>query len=157
MKVNLLINSNAIRNGFLNIDPFAHGAEGKTAGDLSNLDSLVDDAECDQLVADDILDYLPMDVRDAALDNWIKKIRHGGTLSIGGVDIREAASAYLLHYIDLKQVTGLIYGQQRLPCEYRKSTMTLQHVIKALNDRGMDIITKKKYNVCYYTVTARRP
>lgn len=156
MKINLLINSTNVRKGFINVDPFATPNDGKLRGNVGNLDGIVDDAECEVLVCDDVLDFIPQDVSGDVLVNWIKKLRHGGTITIGGVDLREVSLAFSRQEIDLQSANILIYGNQRLPVSYRKSSSTIQHVIGLLKSRGLDILDKK-VDSCFYSVTARRP
>jgi hypothetical protein len=156
VKINLLINNNSVRNGFINVDPFAVPGDGKVGGDVGNLDHVACDAECDEIVADDILDYIPNDVSGDTLLNWIGKLRHGGTLTIGGVDLREVSRMFTRQEIDVSEANAVLYGRQRLPLEYRKSTSTIQHVINMLESKGLKILNKR-IEGAYYSVTARRP
>lgn len=157
MKVNLLLNKKATRSGFLNIDPLAEpGDTDRVLGSVSNLDEFVDDAEIDELVAIDVIDYLPANELDNVLDNWIRKIRHGGSVTVGGVDIREVAKALAFQQIDITTANLLLYGSQQSPCEYRKATLTLQKLIDVFKSRGFKII-QKRLNNYYYHVKAERP
>lgn len=157
MKVNLLLNSKSTRSGFLNIDPFATpDTTDKQRGDLCNLDEFVGDAEADELVALDVIDYLPSRELDNIIDNWIRKIRHGGTIVVGGIDIREVAKGLVGQELDLQAANNLLYGFQESPWEYRKATLTLQKLIQVFQSRGF-VILQKRLEKYYYEVKAQRP
>src|ERR1044072_4853402 len=93
MKINLLYNSNNLLSGFINIDPLASPEEIKSGKKivsfLDNLDGVVEDSECTAILAEDILCYIPAKDVGGAIDNWIRKLRHKGTLIISGYDIFE--------------------------------------------------------------------
>lgn len=156
MKVNLLLSGDGPRSGFLNIDPFAPPDDAlKTRGDICNLDEYVDDAECDELIALDVLDFLPSPELDNVLDNWIRKIRHGGTIVIGGVDIREVANGLIRQELTLEQANKLLYGTQTAPFDYRKASLTLQKLVEIFQARGFKIL-QKRVSDFFYHVKAER-
>lgn len=157
MKVNLLLNSDSVRSGFLNVDPMADpGHPDKTIGDITNLDDLVDDAEADEIIALDVIDYVPAPALERVLTNWISKVRHGGTIAIGGVDIMAVARGLVRQEISLTQANVLLYGQQSAPWEYRKATIDMQTVISTLQKFDFKIIQKRIVNYTY-VVKAERP
>lgn len=157
MKINLLVNSNDVRSGYTNIDPFASPTDTqKVIGNVYDLDEYVDDGEAIDLLALDVIDYVSPASTDAVLDIWIKKIRHGGTITIGGIDMREISHAFLNNKISLTEANILLYGAQRAPYEYRKATLTIQHVINMFKERGFKLERKQIIQYHYY-VTARRP
>lgn len=156
MKINLLLNSNNIRSGYLNIDPYAlPGDPDKIHGSLVDLDEYVEDGEAVDFLALDIIDYIPSNSVNDVITGWLKKIRHGGTITIGGIDLREVAHAILHHQINLTEANILLYGAQRAPWDYRKATLTIQHVIQALKEQGMKL-ERKQIVQYHYFVTAKR-
>jgi hypothetical protein len=50
----------------------------------------------------------------------------------------------------------LLYGAQRQPYEYRKSTLTMQKLLAVFQTRGLKVIQKRLVNY-YYHVKAERP
>jgi hypothetical protein len=157
MKLNLLYNNNMVRAGYTNIDPFAPPDDpDRTNGDIVNLDEYVDDAEATDIIALNVIDFMPSSETNEIIAGWIKKLRHGGTITIGGVDIRDVSKAIIYQQLSLTDANFLLYGAQRAPWEYKKATLTLQHLINALQGQGMEIIKKHSENFTYH-VTARRP
>jgi hypothetical protein len=156
MKLNLLLHGQDLRGGYLNVDPFAEPDSDKVVGSVTNLDALVHDAQADEIIALDILDFLPACDVDATLEHWVSKLRHGGTVTIGGLDLHEVARRFHLGQIDLDAANQLIHGRQRFPWEYRKSTLALSVLISKLLTLGL-IPTRKVYSDEFYCVTARRP
>jgi hypothetical protein len=157
VKVNLLIGGTDIRNGWTNIDMLAGPSEtDRMNGDVGCLDSNVDDAEAAEIVALDIIDFLPVPLVFDALDNWAKKLRHSGTLTIGGVDLREVAKAVSVQQIGINDANAVLYGDHNEPYKYRKSAFTLQYVIQLLQLRGLETVSKQIKNL-RYCVTVRRP
>ena len=77
MKVNITFDEDNNLNGYLNISP--------------NQLSSVDDGEADEVRAIDVLPYFPEEESANLLMSWIKKLRHGGHLIIGALDIYEVA------------------------------------------------------------------
>lgn len=157
MKLNLLLNSKNVRSGFVNVDPLASPDEAdKVRADVCNLDAVAEDAEVDELVATDVIDYLPARQLDDIVDNWIRKIRHGGTIVVGGVDVREVARGVVNQELDLESANRLLYGFQDAPWEYRKAALTVQKLIDVFASRGFKILHKRLENY-YYQVKAERP
>lgn len=157
MKINLLLNSKAVRSGYTNLDPLAPpGDPDRIPGTLTNLDDFVEDAEATEIVALDVIDFVPSTDTNDVLAHWIRKLRHGGILTIGGVDLRDVCKAVVFQQLNLTEANLLLYGEQEAPWQYRKATLTLQHVINALEEQGMEI-TRKHSDRFRYCVTARRP
>jgi hypothetical protein len=125
-------------------------------GDVCNLDHYVCDAECEELIALDVIDFLPSNELDTVIDNWIRKLRHGGSITVGGVDMREVARGLVNQTLTMDRANILLYGAQRQPYEYRKSTLTMQKLLAVFQTRGLKVIQKRLVNY-YYHVKAERP
>lgn len=157
MKINLLLNGDGIRSGYLNLDPLADPNDSmKTQGDICNLDEYVDDAEADEIIATDIIDFLPTNDLESVLSHWLSKLRHGGSIVVGGVDIREVARGLLNQRLTLNQANMLLYGGQQSPHDYRKTTLTLQKLLEIFQQLGFKVIQKRQENY-FYQVKAERP
>lgn len=156
MRVNLLLNSPTMRNGFLNIDPFATPGDGKIYGHVTCLDGHVEDAQASEILASDVLDFLPPKAVNDAVTHWIKKLRHGGTITIGGLDLREVARRLSSHQISIDEANLLVYGEQSSPWQCRKAAVSLPLMADQLQRTGL-VVTGKSYREVFYSVTARRP
>lgn len=156
MKINLTLNAPAILGGFATIDPYAPPSPDYHTGSIGNLDEYADDAECEAILATDVLDYFsPGDV-DAILENWVRKLRHGGTLTVGGIDMKEVARQLSTNEISMNTANRFLYGDQTQPWQTRKATITLPLMCDVLRSCGLKIVRQSLSN-CFYTITAERP
>jgi hypothetical protein len=157
MKIQLLLADNSPRSDFTNIDPFAPpGDLLRKQGNFANLTEFVDDAECEELVALDIIDFLSIASRQVVLDHWITKIRHGGIITIGGLDIVDITRAVSTQQISIGQANLYIYGQQSAPWQHRYSSVDVKTMILTLQEKGLRIL-KRRTNNFFYMITAERP
>jgi hypothetical protein len=158
MKLNLLIDNPAdVRNGYINVDPYApvQDEHGRVAADLSDLTHSVDNGEAAEIIAYEILDYYPAKLGDALLDNWLRKLAHGGTLTISTVDHSEVARAIGHGRLSLAETNELLHGKQERDWDTRKASYTLDDLVVVLNNKGYKILTKRVRSLRAY-ITAQR-
>ena len=157
MKINLLYGHGDLLQSHINIHPFAlEETDNLKIGDIRNLDRVVADAEATEIIAADVIDYLGLDDINPTIDHWIKKLRHQGTLIIGGCDSYDAAKALVQYEIDLETFNMLIHGTQDAPHLFKKTCLTLPGLVDYLEQHGLKII-KKRRNGLNYVVEAQRP
>jgi len=164
MKLNLLWGTNP-RNGYTNVDPFGFGDEQKTLGSLHQLNDIVDDNEAEEIIAEDVIDFLPRDSVVETIQHWISKLCHGGTLIIGGVDAYEVARAFANYEINLADLNYLLHGKQEEPHQQKLTNFTLVGLRDLLMENGMKIIKCRgtAFNEAsternlYMFIEARRP
>jgi hypothetical protein len=156
MKVNLLYKSNNLLSGFINIDPFSSKEDiesnKKIQGNIGDLDWVVEDSECTQIIAEDVLNYFAGPEVDQVIENWVRKLRHKGTIIIGGVDLFEVCRGIDGRYIDLVNANILLYGEDG----EKKSILSSIDLSKALRNLGLKII-KNRCNSYKYIIEAERP
>lgn len=154
MKLNLLINNPGdVRSGYVNVDPAAQPGElDRVACDLTNLDPVADDAEVTELLAYDVFDQFPAGGAARLLDHWVKKLAHGGTIALSGVDLLELSKAFALRQLTVDEANGWLHGEKG----ERRATYTLQDLVDVLEQRGLRII-KKRSQGRRYIVVAQRP
>jgi hypothetical protein len=157
MKINLLRASEDFMSGYVNVDPFGKSDE-VVIGEYENLNYLVEDAQCTDLIARDILDYIGPDKIDTVLFGWINKIRHGGKITLGGTDMFLVSMKHFKGDIDTDTATALVFGRRTEPHLYKKNLSTLENVASALERAGFKVITKRYDQItCKYVVTGERP
>jgi hypothetical protein len=152
MKINLILDGHPL-SGYKNIDPHGYGDEAKTVGDLENLHDIVEDAEATEILALDIIDFLPLNSVEPAISHWISKLRHGGKIAIGGKDLWQISKASYQKILGLAEANEVIHGTQERP---RISHLTIDILIEILEKQGLQII-KKRINKFDMTVEAQRP
>lgn len=158
MKINLLYGVGDYLNGYLNIHPFSvEETDSLKIGDVKNLDKWVQDAEAKEILATDVIDYLPLNEVNPTITNWVKKLRHKGTLVIGGVDLFEISKGVYQYELDIPTANKLLHGLQQEPHLFRRANFTIFGITDYLaNTHGL-VIMKKRITGYTYTVEAIRP
>ena len=141
MKVSITVGSPFRKNGYLNIDPITK-PDGLDV-DIRNLDDVVDDAECSEFIAEDVLDYLESSEADKVLNHWIGKLRRGGKIVVGGTDVYEASKMFYQQKIDLEEFNKLVHGAFSQPWDVRLHNVTLEYMQSKLENAGLKV-TKKR-------------
>lgn len=162
MKLNLLMYSDNILGGYTNVDPYPVQSnneqsftEEKVQGDVQNLDWLVDDGECDEIIADDILDFVPINKKVEVIQNIARKVKFGGKLTLGGIDSYEVSKAYSLLNINMEEALFLLYGDPNYPFGNRKGCFNLLSVVDMLGQMGFKPLQKRILNYKYSIVAER--
>ena len=150
MKINLLYGHGDQLQGYITIHPFAvEETDSVRIDDVRNLDRVVEDAEATEIIAADVIDYLGLDEVNPALDHWIKKLRHGGTIIIGGCDSYDAAKALVQYEVDLETFNMLIHGTKDAPHLFKKTCLTLPGLVEYLEQHGLKVIKKRRNGLNY--------
>lgn len=158
-KLNLIYGVGDVLHTHTNINPFAEEADGETIirDDLMNLDKHVDDAELTELVASDVLDYIPLNNIENVIKNWMKKIRYGGRVILGGTDLLEVSKSLSQYRIDITEANVLLHGDQSKPYLIKRVNFSATGLSDYLKyEYGFKII-KKRINNYKMIVEAERP
>ena len=86
----------------------------------------------------------------------MSKLRHQGTIVIGGTDAYEVCKMFSQNAIDLQELNNLFHGQQTQEWDVRLNQLTLQTVSEELEKRGLKTL-KKRINGFKFSVEAERP
>ena len=156
-KINLLYGSGDVLHTHLNLDPFTSDeTDVLTRSDIKNLDSFVDDAEAQEIIALDVIDYIPLTDINAVIKHWVSKLRHGGLLIIGGTDLFEVSKAFAQYRLDITEANKLIHGEQSKPYLVKRTNFTTLGLADYLSSLGLKL-QKKRINDFHLTVEATRP
>ena len=158
MKVNLLYTEVEPRPGYLNINPFAtNETDELKIGEVFNLDEWVDDSEAMEIIANDVIDYLPANIVMNTLEYWVRKLRHGGHLIVGGTDLYEVCKGFTTYALDVQQVNAYLHGEHAYnPNFIKKITLTALGLSNFLATKGLHIV-KKRITGYHFIVEAKRP
>ena len=140
MKVNLTVKGDTI-SGYVNIDASA-------GGDIVELKE-IDDSEATEIIASDVINFVTLDSIERLLDGWIKKLRHGGKMIIGGVEVDEVCKAFMHRAIDLQTFNQFMHNG-------RTSHVPIHDLEKMLTQKGL-VIEKKRIDSFNMILEARRP
>ena len=89
MKIRITVGEKEKLNGYLNIDPITKFDD--LSIDVRSLDDVVSDAECIEIISDGVIDFLSREDFVVAVENWVKKMRHGGKIVVTSIDALEVA------------------------------------------------------------------
>lgn len=156
MKVNLTIDDPNCLNGYLNLDPFIREAgSSKVKCDVMNIDEHIDNGECTELRAYNVLTYYDSNKVDTILNNWTLKLRKNGVLHISDIDINRVFKAFNRGEINLSSLNTLIFGAQTKNWELRKCGLNMEILCEALKGKGLEII-EKTYHQFNFIIKAKR-
>ena len=119
-----------------------------------NIDEYADDGEVTELVLDHVIDYIPGNEVMPVLTALIKKVQHGGTLVINGVDAYLVSKAFVELQLSIEQFNELIHGDNiEMP---KTVNLTVQGINDFLTQINMEV-THRRIDSCLYSVKAKRP
>jgi len=86
----------------------------------------------------------------------LKKLRHGGSIIIGGVDCHAIARDIVTNKISLQDLNIILYGSEIPSWDIRRNIFTMQSLVDHLKDLGLKIVKSRidKYEI---VVEAMRP
>lgn len=151
MKLYLGLNSTLV-SGHTVIDPM--GGEGKVALDFRNLDTVVDDGECEVINAK-VLNHIHGSEVYAVIQHWANKLAHGGVIVLGGSDILEVSKMVITGQLSNSDSNKLIYGLNNSSWGIMKGMYEANEIAGILTELGLKI-DKKRINGLDFIVEAHR-
>ncbi len=147
-KINLIYGVGDVLHTHININPFDNDADGKLIirDSVTNIDKHADNAELLELIATDVIDYFPVQETEEIIAGWMSKIRIGGKIVIGGVDLMEVCKSFSSYDIDSNLANLLLHGQQQPQYMIKKSSSMALIVASFLQHNGFKVIKKRIQN-----------
>ena len=90
------------------------------------------------------------------MSNWFKKIRIGGKIIIGGVDLFEVCKSFSQYRIDITEANRLIHGEQQKPYMFRKANFTALGISEYISEKFGFKIIKKRINNYHMIIESER-
>lgn len=139
--------------GFIHIDPSPTDnnvpAYNGLLEDL-NLDGIVDNNECTEIIAGELINFIPVEKVFTVLTHVCMKLRHGGRITIGGIDCRMIALGVFNGGLDPKEFNNILYA------EGHKSALPMNDMAALLSKIGL-VVTSREMNGVSYLISAERP
>ena len=114
-------------------------------GHINFLD--ISDNECQEILANDVLDNFSIDKVGECITSLVNKLRLGGTIVVGGKDVRLFAKAVLNNGISEIEASEIVNSCQ--------SMSSIKDVIPVLQHLGLKIINTNVAGI-HYEVKASR-
>jgi hypothetical protein len=156
MKINLMYGRGQNLPKHININAIPTDEEEIIVADPSDLDFFVDDAEAEVIIAHDVINFLPRERMIPTIKHWTKKLRHGGSITIGGVDCYAISRDIVANKISLQDLNIILYGSEIPSWDVRRNVFTMQSLVDHLKELGLKIVKSRidKYEI---VVEAIRP
>lgn len=136
----ICIGVNESRNGYENV------------GFVKNLDAFAENGECEEILASNILEYIPCPNVEQFILHLASKVAHGGKIVICGVDYIELCKMAIRQDFNVAEFNKLMFGNGSQP---RESAINLNIVSNLLLSNGFKI-QKKRLNGYNFVVEAIR-
>lgn len=142
MKVNIICGGHAL-TGYINIDPLAQDEPDKVAADFGNLDNLIHDSEATEILALEVLHYIPFNNLPKVLANWVKKLRINGKIAIGGYEVGDICKSYTNKSCSIEDLNRLLYGDGTSPLVVA-SALSMAHLKGMMEQFGLKVLKQRK-------------
>lgn len=111
--------------------------------------SMIEEGSCEYIDINNYLDFIPYQERDKVLSVVLKKIKHGGKVSIDGFEIVAIAQFICNYKLDIDNANDVLFNG-------RKSCVQLNDLLKRVAEHGF-VFSMVKIDSCKYFVEAERP
>lgn len=145
MKINITIDPYDMGD-YVNVSPL----KGDDPFNLS-----VDQSECKEIIAEEIIDYIPTGNLVGVLQHYVDKLRMGGKLVVGGTDLIELSKDIIRQSINMHNANMEIYGKQEHSWDFKRGCVALNDVVTVLGHLGLHI-TKQRLDGTKFIVEAIR-
>lgn len=157
VKLNLIYNKADFLNTHTNICPFNFIENPELViGNTTNLDFIVDNGECSQIIALDTIEYIPHNKVYEVLSNWTGKLKVGGQLILGFCETLELCNLFHRGNIKHDDFNSLIHGSQEKSHLIKLSSFSAPLLIDMLTKQHTIKLQKHTLNGVDVTLTFER-
>lgn len=125
----------------------------ESAVQMDQYDFNLDKGEAEELIIENLIDYIPISKVEGVIKNWSEFLKKQGKLVITGTDLQEVAKNLANYNISIPDANELIYG---LGDEPKRVCFSIAHLSAFLKERCNLRILKKRVNGYLYMVEAQR-
>ena len=119
---------------------------------VKSLDAFAENGECEEILASNILEYIPFPNIEQFILHLASKVAHGGKITVCGIDYVEVCKMAIRQDFNVAEFNRLIFGSGSQP---RESAINLNVVATLLLSNGFKI-QKKRLNGYNFVVEATR-
>lgn len=116
----------------------------------------VDDGELNELLFDNVLEYVSIKVVEDTLAKLSKKVRKGGIVRVIGTDVIEVSKMISGYRMDLQQINRTLFGEQEKDDITKKCIFHVGHIAAFLDEALGFKILKQRINGVEFLVEAER-
>lgn len=115
-----------------------------------------DDNQLEEILAINVIEYLPRAMFDQIINHWITKLSHKGKLVVDFVDLYTVSRLFFLQQLQFQDVNTLLHGEMKVGWDEKKLNLTVPQLSNTLETFGLKVISKKLDGV-KATIIAERP
>ena len=139
MKINLQIHKRGEFAGYINCD-------------INSLNEAASDYEVDEIMADEILDYIPYSQINDIVTQLITKLKTGGTLMLSSFDIFELGRRIVNKDDNDATYNSILFGSEPV----KRSCLSLRYLENILTSKGMKTIRKHIQDSRYTLISEKQ-
>jgi|SRR6185312_1277785 len=143
MKLNLLVDSEDTRGGYCNIDVIKIEGKinpNKEYGDIFDLTWKVDNGECEEIIALDAINFVPLQLVEEVIARWCSKVKIGGQIVLGSVDFFEICKSVAYNTLPIEEGQKKLFLGLSMP---RRSAMSISQLDTSLRRNGFNIVDRR--------------
>lgn len=103
----------------------------------------VDNGEAEEILALDVIEYIPRMMFDSIIQHWTSKLAHKGKLIVNFVDLYTVCRLFFIGQLEMQNVNFLLHGASLNGWDDKKVNMTVPQICKTLEGNGLKVISKK--------------
>jgi len=146
MKLNLGCGQD-IRPDYLNIDIKDNNVENFRVGCVRCIDWICEDETVEEILAMDILAYIPPNDLKSTIKNWISKLQPNGIIKMSIIDLFAVSEAFVRGQASTDEFIILLFGKVN---DQRLSAMDSQMLLSLIEEQGLIIKTKRFDGIIFY-------
>jgi trans-aconitate methyltransferase len=135
-----------IRFDYVNIDLIPNltlPPEVYRQGDVGSLDWVCGEAAAEEILAIDVLQYLPWMPLPQILRHWVSRLQPGGRMKLAQPDLHQVAARCANDTLDYAAAMRTLFGEQRHVQDCCRSAIDSRVLCQWLTECGMTIRTKR--------------
>jgi hypothetical protein len=149
MKLNLGCGQD-IRPDYLNIDIKGHSTSNTEifkTGCVESIDWICENETVEEILAMDILAYIPPHELNNTIKNWVDKLEPGGIIKISIIDLFAISEAFIRGQASIDEFLILLFGKVD---DQRLSSMDSQMLLSLIEKHTLKIETKRFDGIIFY-------
>lgn len=116
----------------------------------------IDDGELDELLFDNVLEYISIKIVEDTLARLSKKVKRGGIIRVSGTDIIEVSKMIAGYRMDLQEINRSLFGEQAKDDVTKKCVFNVNHIVAFFSEILGFKILKQRINGVEFVVEAER-
>lgn len=148
MKLNLGCGQD-IRPDYLNIDIAEKDVNSRMfkTGCVKSIDWICENETVEEILAIDILPYIPPHELQHTIKNWVKKLKPNGIIKISIIDLFAISEAFVRGQASVDELIVLLFGKIN---DQRLSAMDSQMLVSLMEANKLTIETKRFDGIIFY-------